>query len=75
MRQLMSAQNSEERNYFYAACPRCTAKWYSRQRTVSCPRCGSPAVAVPAAPPPWLTRERFELSLWELERMDTVKRI
>lgn len=39
---------------WYAACPRCTAKWFSDQQVAICPRCGSDALAQSRQRVPWL---------------------
>lgn len=40
--------------YYYAACNHCTSKWYSRNSSAHCPRCGEVARVVRMGPPPWL---------------------
>lgn len=37
--------------WWYAACRRCTAKWFARQRMRHCIRCGADVLAVPAVRP------------------------
>ena len=56
----MFQELSGESEYFYAACLPCTAKWYSRHKSLCCPRCGSAVEAIAAEPPPWLPMDRVE---------------
>ena len=39
---------------WYAACPHCTAKWFTSERESQCERCGTRVIAAERISPPWL---------------------
>jgi len=39
---------------WYAACPHCTAKWFTPERESQCVRCGTRVIAAERLCPPWL---------------------
>ena len=41
--------------WWYGACNKCTAKWFSHRRTKECPRCGGSCFEPTQARPPWLS--------------------
>lgn len=39
---------------WYAACPHCTAKWFTNERESHCVRCKTIVIAIERISPPWL---------------------
>jgi len=58
-----------ERPSFYAACTRCTAKWFGPRQSSECPRCGEPATGV-RADPPWAKTEARRAKHHETRKRD-----
>jgi DNA-directed RNA polymerase subunit M/transcription elongation factor TFIIS len=56
---------------WYAACPRCTAKWFTSERESQCVRCGTSVVAAEQICPPWLKQSFVpSTSITSVERND-----